>query len=107
MAKVIDISEKLTFGENPRIVINGEELEVRADAATVLKMMGIISGDQPTVQEVLQCMDLLLSKEDRKKLDSMKLSFKDFMTVIYAAMDLAAGLTEEDAQGEEESRTMT
>lgn len=106
MAKVIDITEKLTFGENPRLIIKGEELEVRADAATVLKMMGIIKGDQPTVSEVLQCMDLLLSKKDRKKLDDLQLSFQDYMTVIYAAMDLVTGV-EEDTQGEEESRTMT
>lgn len=106
MAKVIDITEKLTFGENPKLIIKGEELEVRADAATVLKMMGIIKGDQPTVGEVLQCMDLLLSKKDRKKLDDLQLSFQDYMTVIYAAMDLVTGV-EEDAQGEEESRTMT
>ena len=32
MAKVVDITEKLTFDGNPRLGIMGKELEVRADA---------------------------------------------------------------------------
>ena len=106
MAKVIDITEKLTFGENPRIMVKDLELEVHADAATVLKIMCIVSDEQPTAKEVLQCMDLLLSREDRKKLDKLQLSFTDYMTVIHTAMDMATGSTEDD-QGEAASRTMT
>ena len=42
MAKKIDITEKLSFEENPRLVVKGKELEVNADAATVLEIMGIL-----------------------------------------------------------------
>ena len=39
MGKVVDITEKLTFDENPKLLIKGKELEVKADAPTVLKAM--------------------------------------------------------------------
>ena len=37
MAKVLDITEKLSFEGNPRLKIKGRELEVNADAPTMLK----------------------------------------------------------------------
>ena len=100
MAKVIDITEKLTFGENPRLCIKGQELEINADAATVLKIMGIIGdSEQPAVSDILKCMNLLLDKKDRERLDSMRL--------INTAMELAAGTPEDDSEGEEETHTTT
>ena len=46
MAKMMDITDKLTFGENPRLRIKDEELEVHADTATVLKIMELLgNGD--------------------------------------------------------------
>ena len=47
MAKMIDITDKLTFGENPRLRIKDEELEVHADTATVLQIMELL-GDEDT-----------------------------------------------------------
>ena len=44
MAKMMDITDKLTFGENPRLRIKDEELEVHADTATVLQIMELL-GD--------------------------------------------------------------
>ena len=32
MSKIVDITDKLTFDENPKLVIKGKELEVNADA---------------------------------------------------------------------------
>lgn len=57
MAKTIDITDKLAFDENPKLVIKGKELEVNADATTVLKIMGIL-GDGENVQpnDVVKCM---------------------------------------------------
>ena len=108
MAKVIDITEKLTFGENPRLCIKGQELEINADAATVLKIMGIIGdSEQPAVSDILKSMNLLLDKKDRERLDSMRLNWTDYMTVINTAMELAAGTPEDDSEGEEETHTTT
>lgn len=105
MAKVIDITEKLSFEDNPRLRIRDAELEVRADAKTVLEIMGVL-GDKPTSKNVLACLDLLLSEADRKKLDGLKLSFQDYLQVITQAMELATGDGEE-SQGEKLTRTTT
>ncbi len=32
MSKVVDITDKLEFEENPKLVVKGKELEVNADA---------------------------------------------------------------------------
>lgn len=44
MAKVVDITEKLSFDENPKLEIKGKQYEVKADAKTVLEIMGIFSN---------------------------------------------------------------
>ena len=49
MSKVVDITDKLEFEENPKLVVKGKELEVNADATTVLKIMGIL-GDSENVK---------------------------------------------------------
>ena len=40
MAKVVDITEKLSFDENPVLKIKDIEVEVNADAKTMLGIMG-------------------------------------------------------------------
>lgn len=107
MAKVIDITEKLSFEENPRLHIKKTELEVQADARTVLKMMSILGSGQPSTRDVLDCLDLLLSEKDRAKLDEMNLSFQDYMAVVYEAMNLATGDADGETPGEEATRTTT
>ena len=107
MAKVVDITEKLSFDENPKLRIRGEELEINADAATVLKILDIMGDGQPGVRDTIKCMSLLMDQRSREKLDAMKLSFADYMAVINKAMNLAAGTPEEDDKGETPTRTMT
>ena len=84
MAKTIDITDKLAFDENPKLVIKGKELEVNADATTVLKIMGIL-GDGENVQpnDVVKMYELIFSDADRKKIDKMKLQFSDFQTLVF------------------------
>lgn len=106
MGKVIDITEKLSFDSNPRIRIRDVELEVNADAKTVLSIMGKL-GDHPTNRNVLQCLELLFSAPEREKLDALNLSFPDYMNVVEQAMDLASGTGGADSQGEGETRTTT
>lgn len=107
MAKVIDITEKLSFDSNPRLRIRDVELEVRADARTVLRIMETMGGDRPTNRDVLNCLDLLLSGADRERLDALDLSFGDYMTVVEQAMDLAAGVSGGETPGEAGTRTTT
>ena len=92
MAKTIDITDKLAFDENPKLVVKGKELEVNADATTVLKIMGIL-GDGENVQpsDVVRMYELIFSEADRKKIDKMKLQFADFQTLVFSAINLITG----------------
>ena len=99
MAKVVDITEKLTFDGNPRLGIMGKELEVRADAPTMLKVMGLMVQESPGIGEILETYSLLFPEESRKTLEELKLGFKDLVIVIQEAVSLIAG--EETAPGEQ------
>ena len=92
MAKIIDITDKLAFEDNPKLVIKGKELEVNADATTVLKIMGIL-GDGENVQpnDVVKMYELIFGEADRKKIDKMKLQCLDFQTLVFSAIGLITG----------------
>ena len=100
MAKVIDITERLDFDGNPIIKVKDVELEVNADAATMLKVMGVLSKkDDPGAKEVLEMYELIFSEAERDKIERMRLNFKDFTKLVYTAINLVNG--EEDGQGEQ------
>lgn len=95
MGKVIDITDKLSFEENPRLKIKDIEVEVKADAKTMLEIMGNFKN-KSEVEAAVSSVEKLFGEEDRKKIDKLHLSFKDYMKVISEAMDLIQG----DDQGE-------
>lgn len=95
MAKIIDITEKLSFDENPHLVIKGVDLEVNTDAPTVLKIMGIVGEEDITPKDIVNICQLVFNEEDRAKLDALKLSFKDYQKVIESATALIVGDSEE------------
>lgn len=67
MAKIIDITEKLSFDENPRIKIKSVEIEVNADASTVLKIMQ--ASGKPEKESIPEMYELLLAwKTERKSI---------------------------------------
>lgn len=90
MAKVIDITEKLSFDENPRIMIKDQEIEVNADAKTMLEIMGLFNN-KSEVDATLAAYEKMVSENDRKKIEKLKLPFKDLMVVIEEAMSLVQG----------------
>ena len=94
MGKVVDITEKLSFDENPTIVIKGEKLEVNTDARTVLEILGLFQNKNE-MEAVSEAYEKLFSEKDRKKIEKMKLPFKDFQTLIEEAMELVTGDNEE------------
>lgn len=100
MARIVDITEKLDFDGNPRIRIRDEEVEVNADAATMLKVMGVLGRkEDPGAKEVMDMYELMFSAAEREKIEGMKLSFKDFTTMVYTAISLVSG--EDDGRGEQ------
>lgn len=98
MSKIVDITDKLAFDENPKLVVKGKELEVNTDATTVLKIMGILGdGDNVQPSDVVKMYELIFSDADRKKIDRMKLQFSDFQTLVFSAIGL---ITDEEESGE-------
>lgn len=97
MAKIIDITDKLSFEENPQIVVKDKAFTVNADAETMLKIMGVFSEEGGEMEATLKAYNLLFSEQDRKVITKMKLPFKDLLAIISAAMELVQG---ESTEGE-------
>lgn len=97
MAKVVDITDKLSFDGNPKLVIKGMELEVNADAPTMLKVMGLLDMKDINPKDVMEAFNMLIPEESRMKIEKMKLSFADLMVVVQEAVGLVVG----DASGGE------
>lgn len=90
MVKKVDITEKLNFDENPKMVIKGVEIEVNADAETMLKIMGEFSN-KSELHASLGAFQLIFSDKEQKKIMKLKPSAKDLMTIIEEAMALVVG----------------
>ncbi|MCI9616381.1 MAG: hypothetical protein HFG31_00080 [Eubacterium sp.] len=99
MSKIIDITDKLSFEENPKIKIKDVELEVDASAENLLKVMAHVT-DNPSVSDVMEMCELIFTKESKKDLDALKLNFTDYANVVMAAIGLASGNSEEENSGE-------
>lgn len=100
MAKIVDITDKLDMDGNPYLIIKDEKLEVNADAATVLKIMGKYeetSSSEPTPKDVLDLYNLMFSEKSQKKIEKLKISFKDLTVLVEEAQKLITG---EEDQGE-------
>lgn len=100
MAKVIDITDKLTFDGNPRLVIKGKKLEVNADAPTMLKVMGMMGSDEdPGAKEILEVYDMMFPDASKREIEKLKLGFGDLIVVVQEAIGLIVGDT--DTRGEQ------
>ncbi|MGM9615217.1 MAG: hypothetical protein ACI3W7_06815 [Oscillospiraceae bacterium] len=90
-----DLTEKLHFGADPKLVIRGTELTIRSDAEAVLKLMDVL-GEKGEVAGAREAMALLLSKADQNKLAALNLKLDDWLEVLKAAIQLAMGTDPED-----------
>lgn len=68
MARVVDITDKLSFDENPTLVVKGKKLEVNADAPTLLKVMSLLGNKEPGIDEILEAYNLIFSEKAKKRL---------------------------------------
>lgn len=99
MAKVIDITEKLTFEGNPSLMIKGKKLEVNADAPTMLKVMALMSDKDPGVNEILTTYNMMFPEKSKKEIEKLGLNFSDLIVVVQEAVGLITG--ENNNQGEQ------
>ena len=98
MSKIIDITNKLNFGEKPKLVINDTEIEVNNDAISFIKTVALFdSEDGVKTSDILSALELLFDEENREKIAKLHLSFVDLSTLIRTATDLIA---DEDSEGE-------
>lgn len=98
MAKVIDITEKLTFEGNPSLMIKGKKLEVNSDAPTMLKVMGLMGAKDPGVGEILETYEMMFPEKSKKEIEKLGLNFNDLIIVVQEALGLITG--EDMSQGE-------
>ena len=99
MGKVVDITDKLSFDGNPTLVVKGKQLEVNADAPTVLKVMNFMQKENVNDMEVVSAMyQLIFPEKSRTEIDKLKPSISDWMIIIQEAMALVTG--EANSQGE-------
>lgn len=91
MAKVVDITDKLTFEGNPSLMVKGKKLEVNADAPTMLKVMGLMSADDPGVDEILKTYDMMFPDKSKKEIEKLGLGFNDLIIVVQEAVGLIIG----------------
>lgn len=100
MAKRVDITDKLTFEGNPSLIIKGKAIEVNADAPTMLKVMGLVSADDPGAQEILEAYEMIFPEKSKKDIEKLKIGFGDLIIVVQEAVQLISGM-EEPAGGEQ------
>lgn len=95
MGKVVDITDKLSFEENPKIKVKNAEYEVNSDAPTMLKIMQLLGdGENVSANDVVSMYNLIFSESERKKIDKLKLQFTDFQTLVTTAIELVTGESE-------------
>ena len=101
MGKVVDITDKLKFEENPALVINGKNYEVNADATTMIEVLAELGdgGDDISPKAVTKLCDLVFTNKAQKDLEKLHLKFEDDVTVVQEAVSLITG----DDDDEEES----
>lgn len=97
MARKKDITDKLVFDGAPSLVINGEEIEVNDDAPTMLRIMGLMSNG--SLDDIKSAYELIFPEEARRKIDEMRLSTKNWATVIEEAVSMIMG--EDNSPGEQ------
>ncbi len=87
MSKIIDITDKLNFEEKPSVRIKDAVIEVNNDAVTILKVVALFDneGKGVSVGNILTMYKLLFSKENQKKIEDLKLTIKDFSTLVTEA----------------------
>lgn len=91
MGKIVDITDKLAFDENPCLVINGKKLEVNSDAPTMLKVMALMADGNASIKEIMDTYNLMFTTEAKSMIEEMHISFNDLITVVKEAVNLIVG----------------
>ncbi|MCR5703848.1 MAG: hypothetical protein K6G85_04425 [Eubacterium sp.] len=99
MSKIIDITDKLAFDENPVIKIRDVELEINTEAENMIKIMALTS-ETPGAKEIVEMCRLVFTEESVEKLKALQLKFNDYVDVVMTAIGVASGSYDESESGE-------
>lgn len=100
MGKVLDITEKLKFEENPALIISGKKYEINADANTMIEVMSEIGpGDDTSPASISKLCKMVFTNKAQRDLEKLHLKFEDYTMVVNEAINLILG-SEEDEEGE-------
>ena len=102
MSKIVNITDKLEMDGNPFLMIKDKKIEVNADAATMLKIMGKygeMEASKATPKDILDLYDLMFPKASQEKIEKLKLNFKDLTVLVEEAQKLITG-EEDESEGE-------
>ena len=84
------LTDKLNFTEPPKVEVNGKVLTIDNSALKVLKLLSI-AQEKGEIEGTRAVVDLLFSDKDRKVIESLNLSWKDFAKFCEVCMTLALG----------------
>lgn len=102
MGKLVDITNKLAFDENPKLKVGETILEVNASAMNVLKIMALIEdSEEGTNASMIEEMSKLLFVNVDDFI-ALNLSMEDYQLVISSAQELVVGgdLDDTESKGE-------
>lgn len=102
MARIVDITEKLSF-DKPQIRIGDTIITVNDEAMTMLEIMPLLEGDMKK-DTIIRVCRTLFSEEDFEKIQALKLNIKAFETLFETAMRL---VTNGEDAGEAPTHTTT
>lgn len=95
-----NLTEKMKFDQDPVITIKDIEVSVKSDAETVLELLDVIEN-KGEMAALTQCMDLLFSPADQKKIKKLGLKMDDFVLLIQTATALAIGEDPDEEDSEQ------
>ena len=104
MSRIVDITDKLNFEENPCIKIKDTVIAVKNDAPSMLKASAIMEEGNIKTAQIEQLVGLLFEESEQKKLDSLKLTIEDYVkTIMNTALVAANRFDTSVNEGEEQT----
>ena len=96
MSKLIDITDKLNFEEEPSVRVKNVDLAINNDAVSMLKVAALFEDGNGKSKDVIEMYHLLFDESEREKIEKLKLNMHDFNALISESAKIATGdLTDE------------
>lgn len=98
MAKVYNITDKLSAENTAILEVFDEKLEFKTDAETVFKALEVADENMGVKERYETLQDLLFTKESSRALTKQKLDFASYQQVVETAFNIAIGRYDGEAE---------